>query len=256
MAVDPARQFASPYVGMGNNPVSGVDPDGESVVTPTEEKAQQAVQYLEETHPGAEFTYHQIEYEINKPGLLNSLFGRTETKTGYEILLVDGSSTKWLSSGGKYAKALYAILKTCDIYFEIDFTTWRYDEKGNKRDLNEHYGGGSNIKRSSNYALIAIDPRGNINTGEPPSIILLHELIGHNHPIMSPNAEGTIMAHDVNHFYQKKMTGNVYSPYPSNAQHEGYTGILMTKVHWQGKYWYHKSLLYNKNGKTYWQNSF
>ena len=26
--MDPARQFASPYVGMGNNPVSGIDPDG------------------------------------------------------------------------------------------------------------------------------------------------------------------------------------------------------------------------------------
>ncbi|AZQ63924.1 hypothetical protein EI427_17335 [Flammeovirga pectinis] len=29
MSVDPARQYASGYVGMGNNPVSGVDPDGE-----------------------------------------------------------------------------------------------------------------------------------------------------------------------------------------------------------------------------------
>ncbi len=28
MAVDPARQYASGYVGMGNNPVNGVDPDG------------------------------------------------------------------------------------------------------------------------------------------------------------------------------------------------------------------------------------
>src|SRR5688500_7584419 len=27
-AVDPKRQFFSPYVGMGNNPISGVDPDG------------------------------------------------------------------------------------------------------------------------------------------------------------------------------------------------------------------------------------
>ena len=29
LSVDPARQFASPYVGMGNNPVVNVDPDGE-----------------------------------------------------------------------------------------------------------------------------------------------------------------------------------------------------------------------------------
>ena len=29
MAVDPSRQFASPYAGMGNNPVNGVDTDGE-----------------------------------------------------------------------------------------------------------------------------------------------------------------------------------------------------------------------------------
>jgi hypothetical protein len=26
--VDPARQFASPYLGMGNNPINGLDPDG------------------------------------------------------------------------------------------------------------------------------------------------------------------------------------------------------------------------------------
>jgi RHS repeat-associated protein len=29
-AVDPQRQFASSYVGMGNNPMNGVDPDGEA----------------------------------------------------------------------------------------------------------------------------------------------------------------------------------------------------------------------------------
>ena len=28
LSVDPARQFASPYVGVGNNPINGVDPDG------------------------------------------------------------------------------------------------------------------------------------------------------------------------------------------------------------------------------------
>ena len=28
MVMDPAGQFASPYLGMGNNPISGVDPDG------------------------------------------------------------------------------------------------------------------------------------------------------------------------------------------------------------------------------------
>jgi RHS repeat-associated protein len=31
LAPDPARQFWSPYLGMGNNPVSGVDPDGREV---------------------------------------------------------------------------------------------------------------------------------------------------------------------------------------------------------------------------------
>ena len=33
IGTDPARQFASGYVGMGNNPVVGVDPDGEEAVT-------------------------------------------------------------------------------------------------------------------------------------------------------------------------------------------------------------------------------
>ncbi len=31
LTTDPARQFASPYLGMGNNPVIGIDPDGEWV---------------------------------------------------------------------------------------------------------------------------------------------------------------------------------------------------------------------------------
>lgn len=31
MVVDPARQFYSPYLSMGNNPVGNVDPDGEFV---------------------------------------------------------------------------------------------------------------------------------------------------------------------------------------------------------------------------------
>lgn len=31
ISVDPERQFASPYLGMGNNPVNGVDPDGGKV---------------------------------------------------------------------------------------------------------------------------------------------------------------------------------------------------------------------------------
>jgi RHS repeat-associated protein len=31
LAMDPQGQFASPYNGMGNNPVMGVDPDGEFV---------------------------------------------------------------------------------------------------------------------------------------------------------------------------------------------------------------------------------
>ena len=30
--IDPERQYASPYLGMGNNPISGVDPDGRRIV--------------------------------------------------------------------------------------------------------------------------------------------------------------------------------------------------------------------------------
>jgi RHS repeat-associated protein len=33
LSVDPKRQFYSPYVAMGNNPLSGMDPDGGSVLT-------------------------------------------------------------------------------------------------------------------------------------------------------------------------------------------------------------------------------
>jgi hypothetical protein len=39
---DPAGEFVSPYVGMGNNPVNGVDPDGEwmmiFIITQKQEK--------------------------------------------------------------------------------------------------------------------------------------------------------------------------------------------------------------------------
>jgi hypothetical protein len=33
LSVDPKNQFASPYVGMGNNPVSSIDPDGQFVLS-------------------------------------------------------------------------------------------------------------------------------------------------------------------------------------------------------------------------------
>ena len=33
LSPDPARQFSNPYNGMGGDPVNGVDPDGEFVIT-------------------------------------------------------------------------------------------------------------------------------------------------------------------------------------------------------------------------------
>ena len=100
----------------------------------------------------------------------------------------------------------------------------------------QRFGGGSNITRSSNYALIAIDPRGNISTSEPSSIILMHELIGHNHFMMHPKYGR--LAHDVNYHYQKKLTGYVYHKYEN--EHHGYVGTY--KVHWK-KGWYFKDII-------------
>jgi hypothetical protein len=34
LTVDPAGEFFSPYLGMGNNPISNIDPDGRCVKCP------------------------------------------------------------------------------------------------------------------------------------------------------------------------------------------------------------------------------
>ncbi|SEB38714.1 RHS repeat-associated core domain-containing protein [Tenacibaculum sp. MAR_2009_124] len=43
---DPMRQFSSPYLGMGNNPITGIDPNGGKVIFPTKAQAERAVKNI------------------------------------------------------------------------------------------------------------------------------------------------------------------------------------------------------------------
>jgi hypothetical protein len=49
-------------------------------------------------------------------------------------------------------------------------------------------------------ATVYVDPRGDLRTGIPSSIILMHELVGHGHPVGR-----NIAHHDVNYFYEEKL---------------------------------------------------
>jgi len=194
---------------------------GETVVTGTEEAAKQTIAGIEETHPGAKFIYEKFTYET--PGLFG-LF--SNEKEGYKIM-IDTENNNYDFSQDKYSRALFDILVVPDITFEIFFT-----EPG----ALQANGGGYNPIRKENYSFILIDPQGYKRIGEPFSVILMHELVGHNHPVARPKDE-RYNAHDINKYYMKKLGLERKADY--RYPHYGYSTkeqILGTLVKWDKKY--------------------
>lgn len=93
LSPDPARQFHSPYLGMGNNPLSGYDPDGRLVI------------FINGYMPG------EGRYSMNDPSL-KSYWGRTAGDfkshlNDYNDVYFDGHTVNPVSSASRRSKMGY-----------------------------------------------------------------------------------------------------------------------------------------------------
>ncbi|MFW5804407.1 MAG: hypothetical protein ACOCWG_04145, partial [bacterium] len=57
---------------------------------------------------------------------------------------------------------------------------------------------------------------------EPSAVVLMHELVGHNHPIATAQNEKDNNAHYINYFFMKKLGISYPSFDPHTNPHKGY----------------------------------
>jgi RHS repeat-associated protein len=91
---DPARQFYSPYVGMGNNPISGVDPDGRWLFTGLFNAAQQLADnvnsfFMNEFNIENAVSIQKVDFEVKYyENLWDRIIGKesVRTETVYQLV--------------------------------------------------------------------------------------------------------------------------------------------------------------------------
>jgi hypothetical protein len=153
-----------------------------------------------------------------------SLFGLLGERQYYTITVDGKSDFDWAQDD--YASALYDAIASEDVVFNVF-----YQERGplgNQSNVDNqlagggYYDGPSMLQRMLGVreANVYVDPRGYQRVGDPSSIILMHELIGHGHPVATPTAQNPSNAHDINRFYRAKLGLNPNVRY--RTPHSGY----------------------------------
>lgn len=145
-----------------------------------------------------------------------------EKTTTYYTVTVDGESDfNWAQDD--YASALFDAIVSEDVVFNVFYQETA--QVGNIRNA-DLQGAGGGIYRivSSREANIYVDPRGYQRVGDPSSIILMHEMIGHNHPVGTPPPGRLNNAHDINRFYHQKLGIQPKAGYRN--PHRGYKGEI------------------------------
>jgi hypothetical protein len=235
MQIDPMSHFypgISTYAYAMNNPLLYIDLTGETVECTTEEDCEKAAADINELHKGAgvEVVEKQRTKEKRFLGFLWKT-GDTETETYYELTTgVEGYD--WSEGGSnEYGLALYDVLATTENVFVVTYSEMigSNSESYNKYD-GQGYGGGKSDTHSGG-ADIQIDPRGYLETGEPSSIILMHELVGHTHPVATAGLFDN-NAHDINRFYHPRV-GIQRATY--RTSHRGYKPEDPDRVIWNKK---------------------
>lgn len=220
LSVDPmASKFPawSPYNYTMNNPMINVDPTGMEVRTSDSTSAATIANDINSLHNGANVSF---EKRTEKKNTLLSFLGLADPETiEYYAITVDPNSS-YDCGQDKYSAALFETILSIDVVFDVKLSE-TIPFLGSDKNAQD-FGGGFLDSNGGSKATAYIDPRGDLRTGTPRSVLFMHEVVGHGHPVGTPRNSNHNNAHDINRFCMNKLGLRVKNGYRN--PHRGYKG--------------------------------